>query len=329
MNLSSSGNEVDRMFSVLAKLFKESEMRCINDLVQTIQTSPIVPSPMVVNMFYSFDWKTFIQSKFAKAPLEHHSFYHSFKISKEEGKTKFQGKLYPQDQEYGPVSGIQLLKEGVEFSPVGPTVFRIEKLELERVFRSLTGYLPSLPLEERMRVSSSWHALRKTLESLPKQRDNLMKMDIRELPRQSADAIPALPEHFARVVQETEVPQLRGQIIPEEVTEGDFDTEIVEGSDVVVYTKSKTNRPWLGRILRILPEGKFIMHWYQRRSRGNTFYAMVKPDGSPVLSEQTNEVVMGWHISEDGTRKENSFQLSYYTMEKINQDYLDHDVMYE
>ena len=113
------------------------------------------------------------------------------------------------------------------------------------------------------------------------------------------------------------------------MTEGDFESEIVEGSDVVVYTKSKTNRPWLGRILRILPGGKFIMHWYHRRSRGNTFYAMVKPDGSPVLSEQSNEVVMGWHISEEGTRKENSFQLSYYTLEKIKQDYSDHDMMYE
>ena len=198
------------MFSVLAKLFKESEMRCINDLVQTIQTAPIVPSPVCVNLFYSFDWKNFILPNLAKAPLEHHSFYHSFKISKEEGKTKFQGKLYPQDLEYGPASGIQLIKDGVKFSPVGPTEFRIEKLEMEKVFRSLDGYLSTLPLEERMRVSSSWHALRKTLESLPGQRDNLMKMDIRELPKQSVEVMPALPEHFVQLVNESEVPALRG-----------------------------------------------------------------------------------------------------------------------
>ena len=90
------------MFSVLAKLFKESEMRSIDELIQTIKTAPLVPKPECTNLFFTFDWKSFIKDKFAKTPLEFHSFYHSFHFSKEDGKTKFRCKLFPQDTELLP-----------------------------------------------------------------------------------------------------------------------------------------------------------------------------------------------------------------------------------
>ena len=179
-----------------------------------------------------------------------------------------------------------------------------------------------------MRISSSWNALRKTLESLPSRRNLLLKMNISELPKQPTELRPELPEHFAQFVNESEVPSLRGQIFPEIVAEGDFNAEIVVGADVVIYTKSKSNRPWVGRVVRILPGQMFTVHWYQRRSRGNTFFALNNSDGSPVQSEQSNEVVMFWHISEAGTRTEESFQLSYYWLEKIRQEYLEHDAVY-
>ena len=323
------GNDVDRMFSVLAKLFKESEMRCIDDLMRTMEESPISPSPVCSNLFYAYDWKSFIKPNLAKSPLEYHSFYHSFKLSKEGGKTRFRCKLYPQDSDYFPPTGIQLMKNDVEFSPVGPMEFMLERLELPKVFRSLQGYLSTFPLRERMRISSSWDALRKTLESLPARSDNLLKMRISEFPKQLPKNGAELPEHIAQFVIDREVPELRGDVIPELIGDGDFNVEVVEGADIVVYTRSKANRPWVGRVERILPAGKFSVHWYQRRSRSNTWYAMVRPDGSPVLSEQKNEVVMFWHISESGTRTENSFQLSHYWLEKIKMEYLEHDAAYD
>ena len=324
-----SGNDVDRMFSVLAKLFKESEMKCIDDLMSTMEESPITPPPVCKNLFYVSDWKSFIKPNLTKIPLEYHSFYHSFKLTKEGGITRFRGKLYPQDSEYAPLTGIQLIKDEVEFSPVGPTEFMLERLELPKVFRSLQGYLSTLPLQERMRISSSWDALRKTLESLPARSNNLLKMRISDLPRQLPEKEAELPEHVAQFVVEHVVPDLRGDILPEVIAEGDFNTEIVEGADIVVYTRSKSNRPWVGRVERIHPAGKFSVHWYQRRSRGNTWYAVVRSDGSPVLSEQNNEVVMYWHISESGTRTDDSFQLSHYWLEKIKQEYAEHDAAYE
>ena len=173
-----AGNDVDRNFSVLAKLLRESEVPCIDDLILLIENAPLVPKPECRNLFYVFDWKSFIQTKFARTPLEHHSFYNSFKISKENEQTKFRAKLYPQDAEYAPTDGIQLLKTGIEYSPVGPTEFRIEKCELDKVFRSLEKYYSTLPLKRRIKISSSWEALRKTLDSLPNRKDNLKKMKI-------------------------------------------------------------------------------------------------------------------------------------------------------
>ena len=304
-------------------------MSSIDELIQLIESAPLVPKPECRNLFYVYDWKSYVQNKFARTPLEHHSFYNSFKISKESGETKFRAKLYPQDPEYGPLIGIQLLKPGIEFSPIGPTEFRIHKLELDKVFRSLQNYFSTMPLKRRIKISSSWEALRKTLESLPNRKDNLPKMKIADFPKQAEEPAPEIPEHVAQFVQDTTVPELKGETWPGILTEGDFNAEVALDADIVVYTKSKSNRPWVGRVAAILPGQKITIHWYKRRSRGNTFYAMVHSDGSPVLSEQSNSTVMYWHISEEPSRTENSFQLSYYWLEKISQDYLDHDAAYE
>ena len=117
-----SGNEVDRNFSVLAKLFKESEIRSVDELSEIVRNAPFVPKAICTNLFYIFDWKQFIMNKFAKTPLEHHSFYHSFQFTSEGGQAKFRAKLYPQDTEYGPETGIQLIKSGTEFEAVGPAI---------------------------------------------------------------------------------------------------------------------------------------------------------------------------------------------------------------
>ena len=75
------------------------------------------------------------------------------------------GKLYSQDTEYVPEWGINLMKGHLDFEAIGPAEFSEEKLELDKVFRSLQDYLGTMPFSEKIRVSSSWEALRQTLES--------------------------------------------------------------------------------------------------------------------------------------------------------------------
>ena len=207
-----------------------------------------------------------------------------------------------------------------------------EKLELDKVFRSLNNYLTTLPPAERIRVSSSWEALKQTLESLPARQDDLMKMKISGFPKQAEEMTPIIPEHYGQFLADNVegVPQLRGEIYPDNVGEGNFNLEAVVDADVVVYTKDKENRPWVGRVVKVLPGKKFTLQWYKRMSgRSNTFQAMIKRDGSPVLSTQDTAVVMYWHISEPQSRTETSFRLTPYWLEKIQADYLIHDEAYE
>ena len=304
-------------------------MRSIDELVQTIKMAPIIPKPECTNLFFIYDWKSYIQTKFAKTPLEFHSFYHSFKFSIEEGKSKFRCKLFPQDTEYLPPTGIQLIKDGVQYESVGATDFRLDKLELDKVFRSLQNYFVTLPPQTRRTVSACWEALRKTLESLPGRKDNLLKMKITELPKQGFGDNPVVPNHLEQFIHEEEMPAIRGEIYPpENIREDLFNVDVAIDADVVVYTKSKQQRPWVGRVMKHLPENRFLVHWYKRRSRGNIFHAMVRADGSPIQSEQDNAVVMYWHICRQDTITETSFELSQYWLEKIHQDYAEHDAAY-
>ena len=55
----------------------------------------------------------------------------------------------------------------LDFEAIGPAEFRVEKLELDKVFRSLQDYLGTMPFSKKIRISSSWEALRQTLESIP------------------------------------------------------------------------------------------------------------------------------------------------------------------
>ena len=322
-----TGNAVDQLFSCLAKVFKESEMKSIDDLIDKIVDSPIIPKPTCTNLFFIYNWKGFIQEKLSETKLENHSFYHSFKFDQEKGKTLFRAKLYPQDREFGPEEGIILLKSGIEFLSVGAADFRIEKLQLPKVFECLQKFFCTLPLTIRMKVTSSWEALRKTLESLPRNSENLPKMRLSELPKQlncESIEVPAELNHF---VEEEGLPDLIGEINQDEPVDGCIDEEVSEDMDVVIYTRSKHGRPWVGRVVEVLPGSRFSVHWYQRKGRGNVFHAMMNKDGGPVLSVQENSVVMYWHISIDKTV--DSFRLSYYMLEKIKIDYAEHDKAYE
>ena len=208
---------------------------------------------------------------------------------------------------------------------------RIEKLEVDKVFRSLRAYFETMELQQRIKVSSSWDALRKTLESLPSRKNNLLKMKIDEFPEQSSTQDhPSVPQHLEQYFNEDELPEIRGEMYCNTTaTNTEFSNNVPVNTDVVVYTRSKHNRPWVGRVVKHLSGGKFTIHWYKRRGRGNHFEAMNNFDGSPVLSDQENEVVMYWHIADQDSITDTSFQIPLLWLEKLKQEYVDHDLAYE
>jgi hypothetical protein len=147
-------------------------------------------------------------------------------------------------------------------------------------------------------------------------------LQILDLPKQSKDATPA-----SNVLEDLDkdVPELVGEVFPAELLERNFSSSILHGMDVVVYTKSK-NRPWVGRVVEILPESRFSLHWFSRRSRSKTFYAMFSTDGSKFVSEEECDSVMLWEMTTDKT--ETSFVLDDYWLKKIQDEYAAHDQCY-
>jgi hypothetical protein len=263
-----------------------------------------------------------VEDNLTEKSLENHSFYHSFRFFKEDDTALMQAKHLPQDHEWTPSTGIRLVKENVIFEPVVAAEFRIDSLSLPHVFRDLLKYFQRMPLNIRIKVSSSWDALRSTLENLPAKRTNIIKMKIGELPKQDHNSEPVLPDHFEHVI-EKEIPELKGDVFPESLDEGDFDKEVIEGLDVVCYTKTKTSRPWLGKVIEILSERKFVIQWYSRkRGNQNNFYAM-EEGGKPYTSVQENECVILWGFSEE--KSKNCYFVSNYWLLKIKNEYAIYD----
>ena len=288
-----------------------------------LKNAPILPKAEVEHFLYTWDWKAFVEENLTEKSLENHTFYHSFRFFMKDGTALMQAKHLPQDLEWKPSTGIQLLKDHVEFSPVPAAEFRVDTLNLPKVFKDLQKYFQRLPMDLRMNVSSSWDALRSTLEKLPTKRLNLPKLKICDLPKQGHDSPPVLPDHF-EYVTENDLPELKGAIFPETLDEGDFDQDVVNGLDVVCYTKSKVSRPWFGKVLEVLPGSKFILQWFaRRRGNHNEFFGMEEDGGKPYTSVQENACVILWGFSVQ--KSENCYFVSNYWLSKIKNEYAVYD----
>ena len=95
--------------------------------------------------------------------MKKHTLFNSFKWNKEDDQVRFRAKLLPQDSpsEFSPRSGLQLVNPGVQDDPVDTAPLRIEKLELDRVFKDLRSkFFCHLEGQDRMDVVTSWEKLK-------------------------------------------------------------------------------------------------------------------------------------------------------------------------
>ena len=282
--------------------------------------APIQPKPVCRTLLHIYDWKNFITPKLSNPPLVNHSRYHAFLIQKEDGKVKFRGKYLPQlpDSEFEPRSGIRLIKEDTTFEePVGAAEFRVEDIRFEDIFKVIQKKTFNLPLDEKMRIISSWENLKKKLQSLPGKMDNLKKMKLEELPKQSVINLAPTPDYLRDAALSVEN-TLSGDVYDEEPLEGDL-SEVGVGSDVCVYTENQKGRPWVGRVVELLANKQFIIHWFCRVGRSMVFEAMREPDGSPALSTIELDSIMFWEMSVK--RSEDKFSLPSYWLETIKMEY--------
>ena len=317
--------QVDQLFSILTTQFK-TEIQTPEHLLSKIENSSITPKPIVVKLLFTWNWRDDVIPKLRGRRLKNHSFQHSFVFKKERGKSLMRAKKYPQHTEWHPTEGIVLLKVDQEVAPVPLSPFRTEQLNLTKVFADLvTKYFPTLDGKNRSEVEKSWERTLTELENLQKKIHNFPKMNLLSLPRQTDVPVPVYPS-FLEPFLEAEERELQGQKCVEDASDGDFSSEILTNMDVVVYSEVKANRPWLGRVRRLLPETReFEIQWYCKRGRSLVFQPSVtKDDETPFLSILSVDTVMYWEFTEKSVEDE-SFKISREWYEKIINEYNSHD----
>ena len=311
------------MFSLLTQAFKK-EIRTLEELKEKIVLSGIKPVPVVEVLDFIWDWRSFALDNLTKEELRNHSKYHAFNIKKEGGFVKLRGKRYLFDDEWTPYTGIRLLNEGTEFTSIMPAELRIEKLDLPKVFLHLEKYFSTFPLVERLVVQGSWEKLRGKLEKLPSEIESCEGMNISELMSQDPNKLIVIPQHFSHLNQDEDIPDLQGETFPEELNEADFEEEVREGLDVLVYTRTKLGRPWVGRVLNRKDSSTFTIQWYEKkRGNLNIFYAAKNSDGTAYTAELDTGMVILWNFS---TRLDHqSFSVNTFFLTKFKEEYARHD----
>ena len=310
-----TGNAVDQKFSIITQELKKSEIKTLEDLINLISNS-MTHKCNVESLTFTWDWKSFITQHLTSPQLQNHSFYNGFKVSREEEMTKLRFKRLPQDQEWLPPTGIQLINKNITFNPIGSSDFRVESLNLDKIFHDLEKYLRRMPAKTRVAVSQSWSRLREELEGLPKMKKNLPPMKLSELPKMLVEAEKSIPDHYEFVEEDRDnLPEILGKVFEQ----GLFDANIKPGLDVIVYTRSLVGRPWVGRVNEIHGNQTFSIQWFDRQGKTLKFRAMVNPDKTPYISVLDNSTVMFWDISVE--RSESSFQLSPYWLTKVMKEY--------
>ena len=319
---------MDQLFSILTTHFK-TEIQTPEHLLTKIENSNISPKPVVKELLFTWNWRDYVMPKLSDRKLKNHSFFYSFIFKKENGKAIMRYKKYPQHTEWKPAGGILLLKDNPNFTPIPVSPFRVESLNLDKVYGDLvTKYFPTLEQINRREVETSWERTKVMLENLPKRIDNLPKMNLQSLPRQTMGPIPTYPSYLKPFLDKTGERELYGQECIEEPVDGDFHDEIQVDMDVVVYSETKAKRPWVGRVRQLLKGSReFEIQWYERKNKGLTFYPSVNKDGTPLLSIVSMDSVMFWEFTEKND-SDNSFKIGQERLAKIMDDYKSHDQCY-
>ena len=82
----------------------------------------------------------------------------------------------------------------------------------------------------------------------------------------------------------------------------------------------------MGRVSKLLANQEFEVHWFQRKTRSNVFWALKNKDGSAFLSTASTESVMFWNMSSNSGP--DCFTLSEFWLKRICHEYDSHDKCY-
>ena len=215
-----------------------------------------------------------------------------------------------------------MLKDNFPLGPVPVAEFKIENLELVKVAENLGKYFKRMPTHVRVSADRSWRSLLGRLEVLPRIQHTFPKMNLSDLPKTLDNPVVfEIPDEFNFVEDKSDnFKEIVGQVYPE----GLFNHHIKKDMDVAVRSEDKSSIPWLGRVVEILSDCKFLIHWYGRSGRSLKFRALLKENCLPSTTVIENNMVMMWDISTSKT--ENSFFLTPGMLNNIMDEYASYDL---
>ena len=328
-------DEVDQLFSIVAQFLKGRDVSSLENLVQYLEDAPILPRPNVHILYHISDWKKFILPRLTKEELSHHSGYHSFKISLEKPKSSsekpkvcFRAKVLSTDKEWVPKLGIQLIQDdqNLENEVLEASPFRFQKLKLADVFKDVSSkYIPLLPADKAIETQLQWKALEQTFIELEKQRHKLKTVRLNDLFKFTR---PKPPDHSKLALKDhSNVPEIWGKVYSEDLQDGDFLCDAKIGLNVIIYTVSRSSRPWVGVITDIAKdENKLNIHWYKRAPGGGKRYRPVMRGDVPYTSTIDVASVMLWSVADHLVTGELDLSDCW---DKINEEYNKHDDCYQ
>ena len=169
-----------------------------------------------------------------------------------------------------------------------------------------------------MTVQNSWDSLERKLEDLPLQLEKFEKLNLNILPPQTVVNPIVITDHLSQINKEDVVKVWKG------FDDADFNEDIREGLDVLIYSDVKQGRPWLGRIVKVTGSTSFQIQWYERKkSDRHMFCAALKKDGTPYVSDCDAASVILWNFS---TRvDDSSFSVSKFFLSHFKVEYARHD----
>ena len=144
-----------------------SEIRTIEGLKCKIENAPILPKPECRTLEFIYGWKSFVEPWLSNPPLVNHSKYHSFLLTCEEGKVKFRAKRLSQDVVMVPRAGIRLLRDNINYTPVGAADFRVETIPFAKIRKTVSIIASKMSLVEKINLQESWDRLEHSICSFP------------------------------------------------------------------------------------------------------------------------------------------------------------------
>ena len=298
----------------------------MDDLIEVLESAPIQPIPLVHVLYFISDWKKFMETRLTKERLSNHSGYHCFKVSQEDSKVCFRGKVLSTDETWHPKQGIQLLiDEPNLIEHIEASEFRFDQKKMKSILDDIHNkYLPMLEPSKRLETAASWTALAETFQKLERERKGLKTLSLSDLPRYKS---PPSPDPSGLAIKPQVKPtSMWGTFYPEEVLEGNVVSDAKIGLDVIIYTRSKATRPWVGVITDISSSKQtYTVRWFKRAPGGGVRFKEDLTDGTAYCSEVDAASVMLYSVADHLDNGDLDLSDWY---KKVMETYLEHDDCY-